>query len=64
MTGFILSILVVETIQALTFLGSFDTNDVITNSVGAAIGFGGYKIGFRTKTTGEISLLQELPVLC
>ncbi|ETT77233.1 VanZ family protein [Paenibacillus sp. FSL R7-277] len=49
MTGFILSILVVETIQALTFLGSFDMNDVITNSVGAAIGFGGYKIGFRTK---------------
>ncbi|AIQ47759.1 teicoplanin resistance protein VanZ [Paenibacillus sp. FSL R7-0273] len=49
MTGFILSILVVETIQALTFLGSFDTNDVIQNSLGAAIGFGAYKIGFRTK---------------
>ncbi|MEK3839183.1 VanZ family protein [Paenibacillus sp. FSL P2-0136] len=49
MAGFILSILVLETIQALTFLGSFDMNDVITNSVGAAIGFGGYKIGFRTK---------------
>ncbi|WP_036700010.1 VanZ family protein [Paenibacillus sp. FSL R7-269] len=49
MTGFILSILVLETIQALTFLGSFDTNDVIKNSLGAAIGFGAYKIGFRTK---------------
>lgn len=49
MTGFILSILVLETIQALTFLGSFDTNDVIQNSLGAAIGFGAYKIGFRTK---------------
>ncbi|RRJ62837.1 VanZ family protein [Paenibacillus oralis] len=49
MTLFILSILVVETIQALTFLGSFDINDVIQNSSGAAVGFGAYKLGFRTK---------------
>lgn len=45
---FILSILVLETIQALTFLGSFDVNDVIQNSLGAAIGFAAYKLGFRT----------------
>ncbi|WP_410770175.1 VanZ family protein [Fontibacillus sp. BL9] len=49
MTLFILSILVLETIQAFTFLGSFDINDVIQNSTGAAIGFGAYKLGFRTK---------------
>lgn len=49
MTLFLLSILVLETIQALTFLGSFDMNDVIQNSSGAAIGFGAYKLGFRTK---------------
>ncbi|MGG4341491.1 VanZ family protein [Paenibacillus lautus] len=49
MTLFILSILLLETIQALTFLGSFDMNDVIQNSTGAAIGFGAYKLGFRTK---------------
>ncbi|MDP4096404.1 VanZ family protein [Paenibacillus sp. P96] len=49
MISFILSILVLETIQALTFLGSFDMNDVIQNSLGAAIGFGAYKLGFRTK---------------
>lgn len=49
MTLFILSILVLETIQALTFLGSFDMNDVIQNSLGAAVGFGAYKLGFRTK---------------
>ncbi|SFF10769.1 Glycopeptide antibiotics resistance protein [Paenibacillus algorifonticola] len=49
MTLFILSILVLETIQALTFLGSFDINDVIQNSLGAAVGFGAYKLGFRTK---------------
>ncbi|WP_152395891.1 VanZ family protein [Paenibacillus guangzhouensis] len=50
MTLFILSILVLETIQALTFLGSFDMNDVIQNASGAAIGFGAYKLGFRTKS--------------
>ncbi|WP_433940026.1 VanZ family protein [Paenibacillus lautus] len=49
MTLFILSILLLETIQALTFLGSFDMNDVIQNSLGAAVGFGAYKLGFRTK---------------
>ncbi|GIO35602.1 hypothetical protein J41TS12_04630 [Paenibacillus antibioticophila] len=49
MALFVLSILVVETVQALTLLGSFDMNDVIQNSVGAAIGFGAYKLGFRTR---------------
>ena len=46
---FILSILVLETVQALTLLGSFDINDVIQNSSGAAIGFGAYRLGFRTE---------------
>ncbi len=46
---FVLSILVMETVQALTLLGSFDMNDVVQNSVGAAIGFGAYKLGFRTQ---------------
>lgn len=45
---FILSILVLETVQALTLLGSFDINDVIQNSTGAAVGFGAFRIGFRT----------------
>jgi len=49
MTLFILSILVLETVQALTLLGSFDMNDVIQNSLGAAIGYGGYKFGVRTR---------------
>lgn len=46
---FFLSILVIETIQALTLLGSFDINDAIQNSLGASIGFGAYKLGYRTK---------------
>lgn len=46
---FILSILALETVQALTLLGSFDINDVIQNASGAAVGFGAYKLGFRTE---------------
>lgn len=46
---FILCILVLETVQALTLLGRFDMNDVIQNSLGAAIGFGAFRFGFRTK---------------
>ncbi|MCJ8013653.1 VanZ family protein [Paenibacillus sp. KQZ6P-2] len=46
---FFLSILVLETLQMLTFLGSFDINDAIQNSIGASIGYCAYKIGFRTK---------------
>ncbi|WP_342504749.1 VanZ family protein [Sporosarcina sp. FSL K6-2383] len=46
---FLLSILIIETVQMLTFLGSFDINDVIVNSLGAAVGFCAYKIGFRFK---------------
>ncbi|WP_318249416.1 MULTISPECIES: VanZ family protein [Paenibacillus] len=47
LAGFILSILVIETIQAFTLLGSFDINDVLQNSSGAAIGFGAYALGRR-----------------
>ncbi|QTD40297.1 VanZ family protein [Sporosarcina sp. Te-1] len=44
---FFLSILMIETVQMLTFLGSFDIDDAIVNTLGAAVGFGAYKIGFR-----------------
>lgn len=42
---FILLILLIETIQMLTFLGRFDINDIIMNSLGAVVGFSAYKIG-------------------
>ncbi|OKP98717.1 teicoplanin resistance protein VanZ [Paenibacillus sp. P46E] len=48
-TLFFLAILLMETIQALSFLGSFDINDALQNTVGAAIGFGAYKLGARSK---------------
>ncbi|ANS73513.1 teicoplanin resistance protein VanZ [Paenibacillus yonginensis] len=46
---FILSIFLIETVQALTYLGSFDVNDVIQNSFGAIIGFGTYRLGIHAK---------------
>ncbi|MEK3834475.1 MULTISPECIES: VanZ family protein [unclassified Paenibacillus] len=52
-TLFFIAILVLETIQALTFLGSFDINDALQNSVGAALGFGAYKLGFRNRSLGR-----------
>ncbi|CAH1221828.1 hypothetical protein PAECIP111892_05055 [Paenibacillus auburnensis] len=48
-TTFFFSIIVMETIQALSFLGSFDVNDAIQNTLGAAVGFGAYKLGARSK---------------
>ncbi|GIO31268.1 MULTISPECIES: VanZ family protein [Paenibacillus] len=44
---FLAGILLLETLQALTFLGSFDINDAIQNSIGAAIGYGAMAFGFR-----------------
>ncbi len=34
-------------------MGSFDINDALQNSVGAALGFGAYKLGFRYRSLGR-----------
>lgn len=57
---FVLSILLIETVQMLTFLGSFDINDVIVNSLGAAVGFAAYKIGFRYKSMWKIFVVTVM----
>ncbi|RNB74427.1 VanZ family protein, partial [Brevibacillus fluminis] len=51
-TGFIAAILVLETLQAITHLGSFDVDDVISNTLGAVIGYAVYRVGFA----GALSL--------
>ncbi|MGO0062976.1 VanZ family protein [Brevibacillus fluminis] len=51
-TGFMAAILVLETLQAITRLGSFDVDDVISNTIGAAIGYAVYRVGFA----GDLSL--------
>lgn len=48
---FILAILIAETMQSLTFRGIFDVNDVISNTLGAATGYIGYRIGFAARIT-------------
>ena len=43
-----LIILLVELTQLFTLVGSCDTDDLILNVLGAAIGYGGYKILIKT----------------
>ncbi|OAB31240.1 VanZ family protein [Paenibacillus macquariensis subsp. defensor] len=57
---FILAILVLETLQALTYLGSFDVDDVISNTLGAAIGFVMYKVGFASKISYKKLIVSVL----
>lgn len=54
---FFASILLLELLQMLSFLGSFDINDAIVNTIGAAVGYGAYKFGFRTQ-----SILKNLVI--
>ncbi|WP_410981845.1 VanZ family protein [Bacillus cereus] len=58
-TSFCISILILEVLQMLTFLGGFDIDDVIVNAMGATIGFFAYKVGFRSKT-----ILKKFIITC
>lgn len=60
---FFLSILILETVQMLTFLGSFDVNDAIVNTLGAAVGFCAYKIGFRFTNTRKVFTVTIISVV-
>ncbi|WP_052344284.1 VanZ family protein [Bacillus ndiopicus] len=48
---FLVIIFALETLQALTRLGSFDINDVISNTIGATIGYIIYKTAFTPTIT-------------
>jgi len=48
-TLFILSITIVEILQMLSRLGSFDINDIIINTLGAAVGFGAQRLVRRDR---------------
>ncbi|MEJ8303365.1 VanZ family protein [Saccharibacillus sacchari] len=61
--GFVLSITVLETVQALTMLGSFDVDDILRNSTGAAIGYGAYKLGSRTKSVWRSLAVMGMSVV-
>lgn len=59
---FILTILALETLQSLTHLGSFDIDDVISNSLGATIGFIAYKVGFSSKISYKRIISSALSI--
>ncbi|AWX53948.1 VanZ family protein [Brevibacillus brevis] len=60
---FVLAILVLETIQALTYLGSFDVNDVISNTLGAAIGYIAYRVGFSSNISYKKLMASALTIV-
>ncbi|MGE7187096.1 VanZ family protein [Peribacillus sp. NPDC006672] len=59
---FVLSILILETIQPLTYLGSFDVDDVISNTLGATIGFFAYRVGFSSKMSYKKLIVSALSI--
>lgn len=59
---FVLTILVLESLQALTYLGSFDVDDVISNTLGATIGFITYRVGFSSKISCKKLIASVLSI--
>lgn len=45
-------ILGIELFQLVTFLGSFDVDDILLNMVGALVGYGVFRLLFQKKTPG------------
>ncbi|QDS36540.1 VanZ family protein [Brevibacillus brevis] len=60
---FVLAIFVLETLQALTYLGSFDVNDVISNTLGAMIGYVAYRVGFSSKISYKKLVASALSIV-
>ncbi|MEC0694867.1 VanZ family protein [Bacillus atrophaeus] len=60
---FVLSILVLETLQSLTHLGSFDVDDVISNTLGAVIGFIAYRVGFSSNISYKKLIVSALSIV-
>ncbi|MEG0383915.1 MAG: VanZ family protein [Solibacillus sp.] len=60
---FIFVILGLETIQPLLYLGTFDVNDVISNTLGATIGYIVYKVGFTSTWTLRKFIASSLTAL-
>lgn len=60
---FIIVILGLETIQSLMYLGTFDVNDVISNSIGATIGYVVYKVGFSSNLTIKKLIASSLTAI-
>lgn len=60
---FVLTILILETLQSLTRLGTFDVDDAISNTLGAAIGFFAYRVGFSSKISCKKLIISALSIV-
>ncbi len=60
---FILVISFLEVLQSVTFMGTFDTMDIISNTLGAIMGFVGYRVGFSSKITFKKLVASAVSIL-
>ncbi|WP_107839804.1 VanZ family protein [Metasolibacillus meyeri] len=61
--GFLLVIFGLETLQTLLYLGTFDIDDVISNTLGATIGYVAYKVGFTSNLTVKKLIASSLSAI-
>ncbi|WP_339254831.1 VanZ family protein [Sporosarcina sp. FSL W8-0480] len=61
-TLFVSFILCMEIVQLITYLGSFDVEDIIINTMGATIGFCSYKISERMNTSKKYWVSMGLSI--
>ncbi|TFD99534.1 VanZ family protein [Jeotgalibacillus sp. R-1-5s-1] len=62
-TLFVSLIVCMEIVQLVTYLGSFDIEDIIINTMGATIGFCSYKISERMNTLKKYWLSMGLSIM-
>ena len=62
-SSFLIFIFIIELLQMLTYLGSFDTEDIIINTIGASIGYYSYKKRLTKKTQKEKYLTLILYII-
>ncbi len=60
---FILVISFLEVLQSVTFMGTFDTMDIISNTLGTIMGFVGYRVGFSSKITLKKLVASAVSIL-
>ncbi len=60
---FVLMISALEVLQSLTFMGTFDIADIISNTLGAIIGFIAFKVGFSTSITFRKLVASAVSIL-
>lgn len=60
---FVFFILCFETLQMVTYLGSFDLTDIVINTMGATIGYCSYRVSGRMNTSSKYFVTMGLSIL-